>query len=389
MAWHDVHVKLRGAPARDVAINFIERWNFSKLSLERITVPIQTPKTTPLKPHLGTQSVQVLRSLGNWHLANYTKGSEKSIYEAYLHYISTAEKFIYIENQYFISSLAGNEVKNEIAKAILERIKKAIEENAKFKIIIILPVHPEGTFKDDAGIRYVMNWQYKTINRCKTALLTQLTLMYPNLKNLDEYISFNALRKAQYLATAQTFVTEQIYVHTKLMIVDDRVVIVGSANINDRSMEGERDSEIAVVIEDSNVIQSTMGGDPFVVAEFAHNLRKKLWREHLGIQESPYQLVDLVSDPLASWNYWLDTAKKNTEILQQMFQKLPSDDVSAVSEITTVTPAIKGNPNDAGMDLNRVCGHLIQFPLNFLRAQSLEPNADEMEIKLADIDIFT
>jgi phospholipase D1/2 len=43
-------------------------------------------------------------------------------------------------------------------------------------------------------------------------------------------------------------VTEMIYIHTKLMIVDDQHIIVGSANINDRSMLGSRDSEIAVLI---------------------------------------------------------------------------------------------------------------------------------------------
>ncbi|KAJ2843520.1 hypothetical protein IWW36_005536, partial [Coemansia brasiliensis] len=41
-------------------------------------------------------------------------------------------------------------------------------------------------------------------------------------------------------------VTELVYVHCKLMIVDDRYVIMGSANINDRSMCGNRDSEIAM-----------------------------------------------------------------------------------------------------------------------------------------------
>lgn len=46
-----------------------------------------------------------------------------------------------------------------------------------------------------------------------------------------------------------SLVTELIYVHSKLMIVDDRVVICGSANINDRSMIASRDSEIAVIIE--------------------------------------------------------------------------------------------------------------------------------------------
>ena len=37
-----------------------------------------------------------------------------------------------------------------------------------------------------------------------------------------------------------------IYVHSKGMIVDDEYVIVGSANINQRSLEGTRDSEIAI-----------------------------------------------------------------------------------------------------------------------------------------------
>jgi phospholipase D1/2 len=37
-----------------------------------------------------------------------------------------------------------------------------------------------------------------------------------------------------------------IYVHSKGMIVDDEYVIVGSANINQRSLEGTRDTEIAM-----------------------------------------------------------------------------------------------------------------------------------------------
>jgi len=57
------------------------------------------------------------------------------------------------------------------------------------------------------------------------------------------------------------FVTEQLYIHSKLMIVDDRIVIIGSANLNDRSQVGFRDSEIAIVIEDSDMIPSKMNGE--------------------------------------------------------------------------------------------------------------------------------
>jgi phospholipase D1/2 len=47
-------------------------------------------------------------------------------------------------------------------------------------------------------------------------------------------------------------------VHSKLMIVDDRFAIMGSANINDRSMCGARDSEIAIIIEDTKLVQGRM-----------------------------------------------------------------------------------------------------------------------------------
>jgi phospholipase D1/2 len=36
------------------------------------------------------------------------------------------------------------------------------------------------------------------------------------------------------------------------MIVDDSTVLIGSANINDRSLIGTRDSELAIVIEDGS-----------------------------------------------------------------------------------------------------------------------------------------
>lgn len=51
-----------------------------------------------------------------------------------------------------------------------------------------------------------------------------------------------------------TLVTELIYVHSKLLIVDDNTVICGSANINDRSMTATRDSEIAVIIHVSIIL---------------------------------------------------------------------------------------------------------------------------------------
>ncbi|KAJ6598993.1 hypothetical protein DFH09DRAFT_902620 [Mycena vulgaris] len=79
------------------------------------------------------------------------------------------------------------------------------------------------------------------------------------------------------------YVSELLYIHTKLMIVDDKRVIMDSANINDSSQKGHGDSEIALVVEDGDMIRSRMNRKPYEVARFATTLRHKLFREHLGL----------------------------------------------------------------------------------------------------------
>ena len=53
---------------------------------------------------------------------------------------------------------------------------------------------------------------------------------------------------------------------------------MGSANINDRSQKGDGDSEIALVVEDNEILQTTMNGRPYNAAKFAATLRRRLYR---------------------------------------------------------------------------------------------------------------
>ena len=58
------------------------------------------------------------------------------------------------------------------------------------------------------------------------------------------------------------------------MIVDDNIAICGSANVNDRSMSGGRDSELAMVITKGKKKKITINNKPVDVSENIHNLRK-------------------------------------------------------------------------------------------------------------------
>jgi phospholipase D1/2 len=92
-----------------------------------------------------------------------------------------------------------------------------------------------------------------------------------------------------------------VYIHAKVMIIDDRVASVGSANINDRSLMGDHDTEIAVVcemdtIEPIDVMTSIMAGQAYNVSRYAYNLRMNLWNEHLGLPINDRSAVDVMDD---------------------------------------------------------------------------------------------
>jgi phospholipase D1/2 len=92
-------------------------------------------------------------------------------------------------------------------------------------------------------------------------------------------------------------VTEQIYIHSKLLIVDAAVAIVGSANCNDRSLTGNGDTEIAAVIVDEKHDLEDLGDPRFkvVTRKFAQELRRRLWEKHFGFMVSDNILNAMVN----------------------------------------------------------------------------------------------
>lgn len=105
------------------------------------------------------------------------------------------------------------------------------------------------------------------------------------------------------------------------MIVDDQKVIMGSANINDRSLLGNRDSEVAMVIEDKDLVNITMDGQFFKASKFAHTLRLNIFMEHFGLSEE--ELMDPLNEKVG--NKMRKNASENTHIYRQIFRCYPDD----------------------------------------------------------------
>lgn len=146
------------------------------------------------------------------------------------------------------------------------------------------------------------------------------------------------------------FVSEELYIHSKVLIADDRIAIVGSANLNDRSQLGTHDSEIAVIVEDPTPVDSFMDGRPYRASNFAATLRRQLFRKHLGLlppqnMQAPNQNFEpigtpnvydygspedlAVTDPLADTflALWNSRAHTNTRVFSRIFHPVPDDSV--------------------------------------------------------------
>ncbi|KAF1811522.1 putative phospholipase PldA, partial [Eremomyces bilateralis CBS 781.70] len=201
------------------------------------------------------------------------------------------------------------------------------------------------------------------------------------------------------------FIQEQLYIHGKVCIVDDQIALIGSSNINDRSMQGDRDSELTIVIEDTKPLESTMDGAPYTASHFAATLRRTLWREHLGLLppqpldasddpnaeppgDSENRILDdehwqLVSDPLGDkvWETWCQHATTNTEVFREIFHADPDNCIRNFEDYEKFLPDPKDKSHDHKFghlidrsvpvaeikkQLDRIKGHLVWMPLDYL-----------------------
>ncbi len=139
------------------------------------------------------------------------------------------------------------------------------------------------------------------------------------------------------------------YVHAKLMIIDDRVVIIGSSNINDRSMLGMHHSELGLIVHGGQMIESTMAGEPFTVSKFAHEMRKRLWKDYLGLEQTDESIADPISD--VAYKKWTNTASNNVKIYKKVFRNLPDNILCVDGKVAKMLISCR----HAECDESRIC----------------------------------
>jgi phosphatidylserine/phosphatidylglycerophosphate/cardiolipin synthase-like enzyme len=277
--WHDGGVKLSGGAASDLVSNFADRWEEARtLPKSRLwvrnaharlprwvtyepppTVPVPPVTAAPSSTPTPLTSVQVLRSRYKtklnrpWHHLPWTTaggGELLQVYETLAQAIQGAQGYIYIEDQF----LADHPILPDLLQAPVWALADLIIGHGRLSQFSLFP-HLEDALRRGVKVIMVGSGYADPGDLIPGPKNRQLNAQLKGLAQVDPS-SFAAWR------------AEDVTVHTKLTLIDDRFVALGSANMHSRSMMGV-DSELHVaVVNDGNLI-----------AQF----RAGLWAEHLGL----------------------------------------------------------------------------------------------------------
>ncbi|KAI0563002.1 Phospholipase D [Gracilaria domingensis] len=319
--WHDIHAHVTGMAAWDVLTNFEGRWarqapEHMKNSLHQRSETTFVLAWEEAQIQDGSFSVQLLRSINeaSTQLNRDRPGlmvrrnalSDHSIHSAYVHQIRAAKHFIYIENQYFLgsshmweSNQRGAFAAHLVPIEIAEKVCAKIRSGQRFAVYVSIPLYPEGA-PDSGAVQEILSHQRKTINLIRRRIKKTIDEVGSDSCVEDWFNVFCLVNRESFeggagnggsteletkLSNSRRFM---IYIHSKFAVFDDTCAIIGSANINGRSLDGSRDTEIAIATwQPEHVARGSNGympkddegsmpkGD---VAAF----RASVWAEHLG-----------------------------------------------------------------------------------------------------------
>jgi phosphatidylserine/phosphatidylglycerophosphate/cardiolipin synthase-like enzyme len=240
---HDVYVEIAGPSATDVHHNFVQRWNEAS---ERVADDGtwghdgDDGLSFPARPSAlrGESVVQIQRMVhpGRYSDAHASPespaydivGGERSVLAQYHQAIGTARRSIYIENQAIPIP--------EVAAALEKALERGVE------VVALVPADPED------GVRLArQNPQRKPL--------------FDGVAALGRYENFALVGIAGLDARGYR---SNIYVHSKIMLVDDGWATIGSCNLHASSLTGNTEMNAAI-------------WDPKVVRA----LRRELLAEHL------------------------------------------------------------------------------------------------------------
>jgi phospholipase D1/2 len=254
--YHDVQTVHTGAVVGRLVECFRERWLLAVG--KELDLPSEIGgKAIPTEPTLSISAdrVAIARTLPKMG----TVGPLHEIRELYARAIGAAERLIYVETQYFTSK--------SVFAALADRMRA--KGGPRLEIVMVLPERPSD-FKEELTLGIAQARMLRSLKELAESTQHALGVYYPVTKGEDGQ-------------------DVPIYVHSKVMVIDDRFLTVGSANCTNRSMAVDTELNVAWEALDE--------GDRGAGSELGHSIRAvriSLLREHCGDEGDRSTQVEMV-----------------------------------------------------------------------------------------------
>lgn len=282
---HDLSMAVVGPAARDLFETFRLYWNEDLPKPEKLEELKNLPPNTQTAGEDDVAKLQVVRTLSGKRFDVLKNESEKGILEGYLRAFAAAKHYIYLENQYFTDSV------------ITDALVAALKANSKLELIMVVPIKPDlPTYPKRQGKRIE---QLREAGGNRVGVFTRWT--YDKRESGRPWVA-------------------PVYIHAKGGIVDDSWATIGSANLDGLSLDYNLLLSPLVFGETTacelnvNILPTGEGA----ITKFAQVMRRRLWREHLGIPEDdPFDR--LAPGPDNRWlvNLWRPAAGAALQHVQE------------------------------------------------------------------------
>jgi len=264
--FHDVHARLSGPTAVPLLRVFLRRWwaRSGSRDIDRRD-PLRGRFDQPTPPVTGHDYVRVGETFHGVLTSpdGRTVSSRMvTVQDIWLRSILGAKRFIYLEDQYLISDCAARAIREVMARSTVNHVTIVI---------------PPSEITDLPGV-----W------RRRKAFIDRIVTGNPHGGKLHVYT-----RAKVTAGTCARKGYPHLYVHAKMAVIDDELMLIGSANCNNRGWE--TDSELVVATFQDATGQASVAG----------RLRMQLWAHHLGVDRGA------VADPIASRKLWDGAPNRN------------------------------------------------------------------------------
>jgi phospholipase D1/2 len=243
--FHDVQMLVQGPVATKLGELARQRW--FRATGGRPVSPASRKPPWPLSIPPDLQDIPV--AIARTEPAYKNRREIREVQQLYLKTIAEAERYIYIENQYLTS------------KAVLQALLTRLEEKKGPEIIIVLPKSNTGWLEEN------------TMGRLRSLAIQALS---------DGNIHGRLGIYCPVIKGSEPGKLTEVRVHSKLMIVDDTLLRIGSANLNNRSMGLDTECDLAVEMAGIDLAENAIS-----------RLRNRLLAEHLGT--SPRKVGEMIA----------------------------------------------------------------------------------------------